>query len=132
VTVGSGFPTAPTRVPVDVEIELWPSVPMGKQDLDVEGRSNIADSQYKSSVKFVASISVTLIMIRLKALRRLRFSRRSTSDMGSVGRLSLSESFGALLSTLFGVTSRERRRKPDGRRRGPHDARRGRQANCAG
>jgi hypothetical protein len=62
VTVGSGFPTAPTRVSVDVEIELWPSVPMGKQDLDVEGRSNIADSQYKSSVKFVAIKSMQLIM----------------------------------------------------------------------
>jgi hypothetical protein len=46
VTAGSGFPTAPTGVRVDVEIELWPSVPMGKPDLDVEGKSNIADSQY--------------------------------------------------------------------------------------
>jgi hypothetical protein len=45
-TADTGFPTAAARVPADVEIELWPIVPMGRQDLDVEGKSNIADSQY--------------------------------------------------------------------------------------
>jgi hypothetical protein len=46
VTAGSEPPTAPTRVPVDVEIELSPSIPMEKEDLDVEEKTNISDYQY--------------------------------------------------------------------------------------
>jgi len=37
---------AATKVAVDVEMELWPSIPMGKSDLDVEETTNIADPQY--------------------------------------------------------------------------------------
>jgi hypothetical protein len=65
VTAGTGFPAAPTRVPVDVEIELWPNIPMGKPNLDVEGSSNIADYQYKSTIDFIAVKSVHLIMNRV-------------------------------------------------------------------
>jgi hypothetical protein len=65
VTAGGRFAAASTRVPVDVEIELWPNIPMGKPDLDVEGKSNIADSQYKSTVKFITITSGQLILRRV-------------------------------------------------------------------
>jgi hypothetical protein len=77
VTAGTEFAAAPTRVSVDVEIELWPSVDMGKPDLDVEGSTNIPDSQYKSRTNFGSAKSAQLIMNPAQGFEALHVGRQS-------------------------------------------------------
>jgi hypothetical protein len=46
VTAAGTCPLQPSAVAVEVDLELWRAMLTHQENLDVEGRSNIADFQY--------------------------------------------------------------------------------------